>query len=123
MYGLFSSIIRTFGVQVMHIQVIIKKIENIQRLFTRMLFFRCNLLNINYNDRLKFLDLCSLSELRFRIDLVTAFKLTNGLVDVDASNIIDIYVNNMRGPSTKLRMDLCKYKTTINFFHNRVAKP
>ena len=60
MYSLFSSIIRPFRVQVMHIQVIIKKIENIQRLFTRMLFFRCNLLNLNYNDRLKFLDLCSL---------------------------------------------------------------
>ena len=76
------------------------KIEKVQRTFTKRLFYRCGIPYTNYENRLVFLNLTSLSQRRLRADLILAYTIINGLVDVDCSGLLKTY--SSRGPSIKV---------------------
>ena len=97
------------------------KLELVQRLFTRKLFFRCNLGSLEYPDRLLFLKLKSLSSRRHVADMVLTYKIVNGLVDVDVDDLLWTYTNHLRGPSVKIKRDISKNNRSHNFFSNRVS--
>ena len=97
------------------------KLELVQRLFTRKLFFRCNLGSLEYPDRLLFLKLKSLSSRRHVADMVLTYKIVNGLVDVDVDDFLWTYTNHLRGPSVKIKRDISKNNRSHNFFSNRVS--
>ena len=99
------------------------KIEKVQRTFTKRLFYRCGIPYTNYENRLLFLKLTSLSQRRLRADLILAYKIINGLVDVDCSGLLETYSSRSRGPSIKVRKDKCKTNVTLNYFSNRISTP
>ena len=59
------------------------KIEIVQRTFTKRLFYRLysGIPYTNYENRLLFLNLTSLSQRRLRADLILAYTIINGLVE------------------------------------------
>ena len=63
-----------------HFKGDIKVIEDVQRGFTRKLFYLCNLTPTNYNNRMLLLGLQRLELRRIFNDLCTMFKLTHGLI-------------------------------------------
>ena len=76
-------------------------IEKVQKKFTKRIFYRCSIPIDNYSMRLTMLKLIPLSHRRLQADLIMVFKIINKLVDIDASLILDLYVNNNRGPKSK----------------------
>jgi len=64
----------------------IKRIEQVQRTFTRRLYSRCLLPKVEYMDRLKFLELESLEQRRIKTDLVNCFKIVKKQVDIDCQS-------------------------------------
>ena len=76
-------------------------IENIQIYFTKIHFYRCNLTKRSYEDRIIFLNINTLFHRMLLVDLTLTYKILNGLVDVDATDIFDLYSNNCRGPKRR----------------------
>ena len=57
-----------------------------------------------------------------RFDLITIFKLINGLIDIYPSSIIQIKTNNItRGHSKRLLIDKARIDLRRNLLKNRVA--
>ena len=54
-------------------------------------------------------------------DLTLTYKILNGLVNVDATDIFDLYSNNCRGPKVKIRKKKCRTNAHLNYFGNRVC--
>ena len=80
----------------------IQMIENILRRGTKLV---PELVNINYTDRLKMLNLPTLKYRRKRGDLIQVFKILNGHYDINWEDffILDtIRTHNTRGHSKKL---------------------
>ena len=67
------------------------KSGKVQRTFTLNLFYRYGIPYTNYENRLLFLILTSLSQRRLRADLIITYKIINGLVDVDCSGLLETY--------------------------------
>ena len=84
-------------------------LEKVQRNFTKKLFYRCNLSYLNYSDRLKFLNLHSLSQHRTISDLTMAYKIIKGFVSFSS------------GPSIKIRRMQSMTKPLFNYFGNRIS--
>jgi hypothetical protein len=61
----------------------IKKIERVQKFFTKQACIRSNIPNTSYQDRLLKLDLKSLEYRRINFDLLLIYKIINGLSDLD----------------------------------------
>ena len=99
------------------------KIEKVQRTFTKRLFYICSIPYTNYENRLLFLNLTSLSQRRLRADLILADKIINGLVDVDYSGLLETYSSRSQSPFIKVRKDKCKTNVTLNYFSNRISTP
>ena len=79
----------------------IQMIENIQRRGTKLVQ---ELVNINYTDRLKMLNLPTLKYRRKRGDLIQVFKIFNGLYDINWEDFFTLDINrthNTRGHSKK----------------------
>ena len=90
-----------------HLKKHIRKLERIQRAATKLV---PELENLPYSERLREMDLPTLEERRERGDLITIYKLLNGLEEVDK---IDLMIpagegrENMRGHAMKLRKPRC----------------
>ena len=95
--------------------------EIVQRLFTKILFYRCNISMAPYSNRLLYFNIKSLSHRRLISDMVLAYKILNGLVDVEATSIFYTYISQCRGPLIKLRPRKCKSIYYLNYFGNRVS--
>ena len=91
-------------------------IENIQIYFTKILFYICDLTKRYYED-----IYMTLFHRRLLVDLTLTYKILNGLVDVDATNIFHLYNNNCRGPKVKIRKKKCTTNAHLNYFGNRVC--
>ena len=63
------------------------KLEKVQRRATRMLKY---IRNWNYEERLHYLNLPSLSYWQFRGDMLTTYQKLNGFVDVDITKFFDL---------------------------------
>ena len=74
-----------------------KSLERVQRLFTKRLFYRCNISMAPYSIRLIYFNIKSLSHRRLISDMVLTYKILNGLVDIEATSIFDTYSSQCRG--------------------------
>ena len=83
----------------------IKRIEQIQKRFTRTACMRCQIPFSSYEDRLFKLNLLSLEHRRIYHDLVYLFKIINHLTDIKFENYFRYELNdyNLRDSSLKLR--------------------
>lgn len=101
---------------------LIKRMEEPQKLFTRILCSKNGIPYSNYIDRLKALSLDSLEFRRAKIDLSMTFKLIMGFVDVELSHIFTFH-NRFSARYHRLRL----YPSVTNninqgFFTYRVTK-
>jgi hypothetical protein len=98
---------------------VIKDIENIQKLATKLIH-DCR--GLSYKDRLMFLQLPTLKFRRYRGDMIEVFKILNQLYD---ANVVPPLKRNSdsrtRGHSFKLHVDRCKYDVRKFAFCNRIV--
>ncbi len=101
----------------------IDKLESVQRLFTRRLFWRCDLpASYSYLQRLHFLSLEPLQLRRLKFDLCMTYKICNGLVLLsdDASAFFERSDLRVRGNSCRFRLPHCRTDVRSNVFSQRV---
>ena len=72
---------------------IVKALERFQRLFTKRLFYRCNISMAPYYNRLIYINIkyIKISHRRFINDMILTYNIPNRLVDVEATSILDTY--------------------------------
>lgn len=94
-------------------------IERVQRRATRMIK-ECR--NMNYEDRLKLLNLHSLKGRRIRGDLIETYKLYNNLVDICFDSFFSLTVyDKTRNQEGKLHIQRYNTNKRKHCFGNRVA--
>ena len=94
-------------------------IEKVQRHFTKRI---SGLSKLNYEDRLKELNLPSLAYRRIRGDLIETYKIVHGCYDpLTTNNLFEINKDN-RTRSHSYKITKPRFKTTVfqHFFTNRV---
>jgi hypothetical protein len=96
----------------------IEKIETIQRRASKR---APGLAALNYNDRLDRLELTSLEDRRIRGDLITQYKVMNGLEIVNWTYPPVKYGANTRGHQFRYVKELSNNSIRSNFFNNRIA--
>ena len=81
------------------------QLENVQRLFTRRLYFRCQLhCNHSYIERLDYLKLDSLELRRIHRDLIMVYKILHGIVYTPNNNVLLLGVGvSTRGHKYKIK--------------------
>jgi hypothetical protein len=91
----------------------------VQRFFTRNI---AGLKNLSYEERLKILRLQSLEHRCLLIDLVLCYKILNGKIDCELSNIFTINTNaRSRGHPRQCSCDITKFyftKRVVNLWGN-----
>jgi hypothetical protein len=92
----------------------IELIEVVQRRATKLVP------RLPYQDRLKRLHLPTLVHRRRQGDLITMFKINNGLLITDLS--FEYTRTRLRGHNQKIFIQHCSTNIRKNFFINRVAK-
>ena len=104
---------------------LIKKIESVQRRFTKR-FPCCRYMT--YNDRLVKLNIDSLELRRLRLDLIYVYKIIFGLVATNMSDYFSLQSTNdysvitRRGNPYKLFVNHCRINVRKNFFCERIVK-
>eukprot|EP00916_Digyalum_oweni_P025776 GHVL01042440.1.p1 GENE.GHVL01042440.1~~GHVL01042440.1.p1 ORF type:complete len:204 (-),score=13.42 GHVL01042440.1:13-624(-) len=94
-------------------------IESIQRRATKMV---PELKEMEYEDRLRALNLPSLTYRRLRGDLIEAYKLTHGMYNVDSETLLPKCKNDRtRGHQYKLEKRASRLDIRKNFFGLRVV--
>ena len=97
----------------------IDKLERIQRRVTKMI--PC-LRNKSYEDRLKELNLFSLTKRRLRGDLIQVFKIIKGVDNMNCNKYFNIdRTNYTRGHGCKIIGKSFNSHESKNFFFNRVV--
>ena len=103
----------------------IKRIEAVQRRFTKMVCQKINTKFNSYQDRLNIMQLDTLELRRIRFDLIYIYKIFNNIVDIEFNkffkNNIALQKYNLRGHRLKLQQP--KFSGSIirqNFFTERV---
>ena len=95
-------------------------IESVQRRATRQVK---SLKHLSYEDRLKKLNLFSMSFRRLRGDMIETFKILNGKYDENAAPTLHLSHNTRtRGNMQKLEIQKSKSNVRKNFFTVRVGK-
>ena len=104
-----------------YLQKDINEIEKVQRRATKLLHY---LKDKSYEERLKDLDLHTLEYRRTRGDMIVMYKITNGLMDVDASLLFKWkQYSGLRGHSKKVEHTKSNTEIRRNFFTKRVITP
>ena len=102
----------------------VRQIENVQMRATRMI---PETKNLNYEERLRLLQLPTLVYRRQRGDLIELYKMTNGVYDEDVLPKLEMRAEHVddgrrnRGHSKKLFIQRSKKEVRSNFFTQRVA--
>jgi len=97
----------------------INRIEKVQRFFTKRI---AGLWSVSYDKRLTILKLHSLEYRRMINDLVLCYKILNGKVDTDLSNVFKLNSNSCtRGHAFKLYKLQCNLDSTKYYFTNRIV--
>jgi len=99
----------------------IKKVESVQRRFTKRL---PNMASLDYASRLSAINLDSLEVRRLRADLICTYKMLFGIIDTDYNAFFKVADNtsNTRGHAYKLFMSHSRLDIRQHFFSNRVVK-
>ena len=97
----------------------IKKIESVQRRFTKRL---SGFESLDYKTRLSLLNMDSLEMRRLRADLLYTYKILFGLVDQQASDFFtytrSVHIINTRGHCYKLHPSTSRVDVRKYFFSN-----
>ncbi len=93
----------------------INHFERVQRLATRIVSLR----HVPYEERLRQLNLFSLERRRLRADLILAFKIFKGEVNLNPSEFFLHTFRLLQGPS-RLRRRSCAFSVRIVKFWNRL---
>ena len=102
----------------------IKEMENVQMRATKML---PETKNMNYEQRLRLLNLPTLVYRRHRGDMIEVYKMMNGLYDEEAIPNLELRRDHVvgdrrnRGHSKQLFIQRSKIEVRSNFFTRRVA--
>jgi len=97
----------------------ISLIENVQRRASKMI---PELKELEYEERLKKLNLPSLEYRRLRGDLIEAYKFTHDVYNVNSDNILPRCHSTLtRGHNYKVKKQMCKLDVRKNFFGLRVV--
>ena len=96
--------------------------EKIQRRATKIV---PDLKDLPYECRLKALKLYPLSERRARGDMITVFRMLNGLIDIDVERLMPINVgnNSTRSHNLQIGCTIPKHNARKNFFTQRIVFP
>ena len=98
------------------------QIEKVQRRATKQLPCCAGL---EYNERLRKLDLPCLLYRKLRGDMIEVYKMTSGKYDDDIQPPLslkeDLNLRQTRGNSKKLRKEMCNKLVKSNYFGNRVT--
>ena len=103
------------------------ELENIQRYFTRRLYYRCRLdCNHDYLERINHLQLESLELRRIYNDMTMVFKIVHKFIDLKDSDLLTMFntTNNSvttRGHAFKLKTRSFRLDIARNHFCNRVV--
>ena len=100
------------------------ELENIQRYFTRRLYYRCRLdCNHDYMARINHLQLESLELRRIYNDMTMVFKIVHKFTDLNDSNLLIMCntTHNTRGHAFKLKTRSFRLDIARNQFCNRVV--
>ena len=104
-----------------HLLTDIRKLEAVQRRFTKRLH---GMQNMDYPSRLAVLNIDSLEKRRLHADLIFALKMIFGLVDIDSSEFFTLNNNNFRATRQsnpyKLHVTYCRVDTRKYFFCRRI---
>ena len=122
---LFTSIVRPhleFG-NVAWSPILKKHVQLIEQVQHRATKIIPGLKGLEYEERLKAMDLPSLSHRRRRGDLIEAYKYTHGLYNVNKNMLQFDPSNRTRGHAFKLVKSRCNHKLRQNFFSLRVTTP
>ena len=99
--------------------ILLHKIESVQRMFTRRLR---GLDGLSYKDRNAALNLESLELRRLKADLIMAYKVIFGLIDLDVKHFFTLRQGSVtRGHSYKILADKYTVRCRQNFFSTRVT--
>ena len=93
-------------------------IESVQRFFTRRII---GLKDTPYKERNAILNLDSLELRRLRADLVMAYKIIFGLVDVDCGKFFTLRSSLTRGHAYRINAEKFSIHCRLNFFSVRIA--
>ena len=95
-------------------------LEKIQRRATRIL---SDCTGMNYHERLKFFNLHSLKGRRIRGDMILAYKIFHGMIDIDPKDIFNLSDNNKtRCSEMKIFVEHTNLSRTRSLFRHRIAK-
>ena len=102
----------------------IRKVEQVQATFTRLVCRKLNIKYNNYNHRLHILNLETLEIRRIKNDLIIIYKILNNLIDLKFDNFFKFnqnlnYYNLRRHPLALAKPPLTKTSIRRNFFNNR----
>ena len=103
------------------------ELENIQRYFTRRLYYRCRLdCNHDYLERINHLQLESLELRRIYNDMIMVFKIVHKCIDLKDSDLLTMFNTNhnsvtTRGHAFKLKTRSFRLDIARNHFCNRVV--
>ena len=97
-----------------------KKIERIQRAATRWV---PELRELSYEERLQALNLPTLKARRERGALITMYKCTTGMIDIDKTDFIQPNNSRTRGHSKKLLIKEGKKDVKKHSFPNKFIEP
>ena len=108
-----------------YLQRDIKRVESVQKLYTRSIFLRCAIPFSSYKDRLDKINLESLERRRLNYDLILLYKMINGLSYLNFYEYFQLsnYQYNLRRNSLQIK-PLHNINTTNNIwtknFFNRI---
>ena len=99
----------------------VRQVESVQRRFTKRL---PGLKHLSYDDRLVVLGIEKLELRRLKQDLIMAYKILFGLLDVNANELFTVHNANYgtRGHAYKLLQGHCRTDVRKHFFTERVVK-
>ena len=100
-----------------HTKKNIRKLERVQRAATKMV---PELSELTYEERLKQMELPTLERRRERGDLISIYRMINGLEEVD-ENFLILDERNTRGHGRKLRKESCRRDKKKYSFPHRVV--
>ena len=104
-----------------HLVKDVKKVEDVQRRFTRMIN---GMKGLSYERRLQRCNLIPLERRRERADLIETFKIMNGYVNVDPEKFFTVSKDSRtRGHPMKLQKRHCRLELRRNFYSQRVINP
>lgn len=99
----------------------INLLENIQRRATKLV---PELYNLSYEERLKRLKLFPLKDRRMRGDMITTYKMINGIIKVNREKLVPLHNNiSTRSHNQQFNGEIVKNNTRKNFFTQRIVHP